>query len=882
MKRIAFVLFVLLFSMVALAQTESRLPIKVYPKLKGYFPFGGYFAYAPHMYPRLAEWMGDTHDERAEKILDDFQRHYFNAIVPANMQGAPRKNNLTFFDMANERGMRAVAYFSVGIHKHMKKPMTQVPMALERWKAIIGQFKDHPATLAYLIFDEPSAKLYEPIIAVHKALRKLDPDHPIIFTHQSRPLNPPKKGHRGLIWHSLAMSPVIFTDCYTMYSNRWGRDPWGYGDVGLYEFRKPNPQAHQWPVAQAFGQKLLPTVEELRVTIFNTLSHGAKGIFLYMPGQAVAPHNYRAQVFPWGDPWFSESPHWRELGRIARLLTTVGPLLVEAEFMPDFSLEVDCKKFEIWTPYPARKKPHWQRPAVNVGVFKRGKVLFLVVHNNDSVAAQKGTVKVPLKLGKVFDLQRLGRAVRPSRPTSLARVRDDRTLVEVNLEPGDGRLFMVGSEKDFSVARDVILKNCYKADRGIMALDRKHLVCSKIATPEVDRILAEVDASAAKGEYGEAVAALPAARRALEKAATAATEYSAACANLDAMRPMFAQMSRWLRAHGYLLNGAERGELPALALYLQQIHEYSRAFSALDNERLKGNGPLIAGDTAALRKKVAVLHRRVLDFRPKNRLSARIAVITDSPRNAEDKAMLDFLAHRFVAVEALAPNVQGLFVNETNESRKLSGTDYDCVWIHYAGGTGRAPFDGMKITGVAASFKDKRIINSVKSFVSDGGALILSGLASSYICDLGLEKNRPDDIYRGYMYRPDRNEPKSKTGLKPVASEKNHTLFKGLDGDGFRLADYVRGQMVFSAVWRKSKPTSGKVLATVWNDASEGPVPNIASVVEYSLGKGKILVVGEGMDFERDIANEFSFRREYPPEGTPFDRFVRNLVEYAR
>jgi len=885
MKRLFAVLFALMAcAVVVRAEEPSPLPTEIYPHLRDYFPFGVYLAYCPHVEPRLTSWMADTHDAAIQKIFDDFQRHYINAVVAANMQGTSGKNAKRMFDLAYKHRIKAVCYFSGTLFKGMKgNPTSQVPRAVELWKSIIDDFGAHPALLAYLIFDEPTIEFYRPVIMLHKAIREIDPRHPVIFTHQSRPVTPPEKGGSRAIWEAVKMSPVVFSDCYTMYSNRWGRDPWGYGDIGMFEFRRPDPRSHQWPVVQAFGKGIVPTIEEMRVIIYHTLARGAKGIFMYMPGQAVVPHNYRAHVFNWGDPWLSESPLWRELGRIGRYLTSVGPLLVEAEFVKDFPLEVDCRDFELWTPYPAREKNHWRRPAIDVGVFRKGSAHYLIVHNNDTVLAQKGKVKVPVKLGRVYDLYAVAEAGRPSRPTSPLRVSAGKTLLEVKLPPGDGRIFLVGAEKDFENARATVLRHRSRNDRSILECERELLVRSGIRPAAADALLAKADASAGARDYASALLHLAAARRALEEAGAADGKFSAVRSRLDAMRPMFADTSRWLRAHDMLLSAAVRGDEPALAVLLDRIQRLSREFVRLDNAWRAGKAKSIATEVKELLAKVTDLRRRVLDYRAERRLPVRLAVLRDSPPNGEDAAMMDFLAQRVVYVEPVTPSSDGGFVNPDGESREL-GKNYDVVWFHYVGGSGRAPFDRMKIRKVPASFRAKEVTAALREFVRAGGGLILSGLAAGYVCELGFEKNAPDDVCRGMMYRADRPEPRRWTGIKPVAAERNHPVFRSLGADGIRLADYLRGQVVFSAAWRRAEPSAGRVLAGAWSDAAEGPPARVAAVVEYAPKgfSGKVMVVGEGIDFERDCANEFSFGRLYPSEGTPFDRLVRNLVLYVR
>ena len=136
-------------------------------------------------------------------------------------------------------------------------------------------------------------------------------------------------------------------------------------------------------------------------------------------------------------------------------------------------------------------------------------------------------------------------------------------------------------------------------------------------------------------------------------------------------------------------------------------------------------------------------------------------------------------------------------------------------------------------------------MKKLKGFVENGGGLLLTGMAGLYVEPLGLETHRPDRVA---SMRPVRGS--MGVGVVPAPGFADHPVFArfktlGLRGDeGFFTSG---GGECCELAWKKGQPT-GRVVASL-RDAAYGIVSEHAVVVEYALGKGKVVVMdGQTID----------------------------------
>ncbi|NWF50834.1 MAG: DUF4960 domain-containing protein [Ignavibacteriaceae bacterium] len=181
------------------------------------------------------------------------------------------------------------------------------------------------------------------------------------------------------------------------------------------------------------------------------------------------------------------------------------------------------------------------------------------------------------------------------------------------------------------------------------------------------------------------------------------------------------------------------------------------------------------------------------------------------------------------------------------DSDLLSG--FDVIWIHRP--------DSSDFLSVE---KNDKIVAALKNFVSNGGGLLLTLDALRYINLLGVEIEIPTVRYvkaidEGYG---------RKLGLH---SYRSHPIFSGLNGGAYIWApayDQISRQIGF---FDESLPQNGKVAAVDWSYIHLKE--NSRLVIDYDLGKGKILAVGA-----YTIYDQKNFNRLH------LELFTNNCIRY--
>lgn len=160
-------------------------------------------------------------------------------------------------------------------------------------------------------------------------------------------------------------------------------------------------------------------------------------------------------------------------------------------------------------------------------------------------------------------------------------------------------------------------------------------------------------------------------------------------------------------------------------------------------------------------------------------------------------------------------------IRQTNDGQVLN---YDLIWLHRADST-----------GFTKQESDPRLTNKLRQYVLEGGKIFLTLDAVRYLNLLGFETEIPtvnyaDAIDDGYG---------RKLGLH---SFRTHPIFDGLNGGAYMFnptTDMKTRQIGFFGA---STPQNGKVVAVDWSYITLKEDSKL--VVEYQIGKGKVLVVG--------------------------------------
>ena len=173
--------------------------------------------------------------------------------------------------------------------------------------------------------------------------------------------------------------------------------------------------------------------------------------------------------------------------------------------------------------------------------------------------------------------------------------------------------------------------------------------------------------------------------------------------------------------------------------------------------------------------------------------------------------------------------------------------DFPVIWFHQ----GDAVDPSGPIYGSAS-------IQSLRKHVADGRGLLLSGAALAMVRNLGIEPVQPR---RGSGGRGP-----FAAGLIPV--EPKHPVFEGLTSSSFidekRFPINDEGFPAFADFFGTGGPAGGMLLARA-TSGSENPL------VEYALGKGRVIVLGWRLP-----------RYDYPanPHRANLERLTGNLLGY--
>ena len=155
------------------------------------------------------------------------------------------------------------------------------------------------------------------------------------------------------------------------------------------------------------------------------------------------------------------------------------------------------------------------------------------------------------------------------------------------------------------------------------------------------------------------------------------------------------------------------------------------------------------------------------------------------------------------------------FVDEQKQSVRL--IQFDVVWCH----------EGDLAT-LPADLQNPGTLEAFRTFVAEGGGLFLSGVAARLVVEMGVETASMRTVSAGHD--------SFQAALIPVV--KDHPIFASLPVSPIGIIFLTSGGYpAFADFHGSPRPLAGRLLARA-NYADENPL------VEYRLGKGRIIVLG--------------------------------------
>ncbi|MDI6827329.1 MAG: hypothetical protein QME62_02460 [Armatimonadota bacterium] len=456
-----------------------------YPQLRNFFPFGMYVAAE-----RIGEWdkpefpthMGRPMIEPYRRDLLDMARHYINLIaientsvipVPILKQMLAEGEHVGIFTWASENGLPNESEAEAYAQKR------------------ISQFKEDKGLLVWSPWDEPYPENMGKWLKWKKAFEDADPNHPVIAVTCGGP-----KGFENY-------DVIQASDYYPVYVEN--PDPWSVRDfVRRYidATTKPN-----WFVVQAFqGEgRRLPTVAENRMMTYMALGEGAKGILYFIYDHLTTHYNYPL------------TPQWEDIGKLGRILRAIGPELLNTKIDRESRLVEMTAEPNI----DSRRPKDWPSAVCSILKSTAGHA-FVIVYNT----SVESPVRTHLKAssGRLFDLVSLVE-------TNISPV--GRQTIDLELNPGDGRILLLSSDKDYLRIAERIRTNLYFAERKLVVIEREPAEKWDVKLNNVNTLLEQAKKAVLMKDPKKGLALVLQARIALEDAKKANADFCAARKALD-------------------------------------------------------------------------------------------------------------------------------------------------------------------------------------------------------------------------------------------------------------------------------------------------------------------------------------------------------------
>ena len=184
---------------------------------------------------------------------------------------------------------------------------------------------------------------------------------------------------------------------------------------------------------------------------------------------------------------------------------------------------------------------------------------------------------------------------------------------------------------------------------------------------------------------------------------------------------------------------------------------------------------------------------------------------------------------------------------------------YDVVWLH------------ITDTTLAEDHFEKESLNQLRTYVENGGTLLLTREAFLLIYQLGLEPQKPETIIK----QASDNGYGRMLGFHAF---RRHPVFQGLNGGAYVVKPSGDIRVRNHGYFEDNVPENGKVVATDWDYIFLRE--NKKLVLEYEFGAGKVLAVGAYMYFELPPKSKAKAGEAYNVNRQHLEKFTLNCVRY--
>jgi len=196
-------------------------------------------------------------------------------------------------------------------------------------RAVVAEYREHPALWGYFVLDEPSAQQFPALAQIVAELRAQDPVHPAYINLFPNYANEQQLGTKTYEEHvrqylAVVKPPLVSYDHYALMEGEPDRPEYF---PNLETVRRLSLEAGLdfWQIILSTALHVYrnPTEADLRWQVWTTLAYGAKGIsyFTYWTPDA---ENFRNGII---DPFGERTEHYAQVRLINREIRQLGPTL---------------------------------------------------------------------------------------------------------------------------------------------------------------------------------------------------------------------------------------------------------------------------------------------------------------------------------------------------------------------------------------------------------------------------------------------------------------------------------------------------------------------------------------------------------------------------
>jgi len=427
------------------------------PPLAADNPLRTCFPYGVYVGGNDPEWRGQIKSEEdlriaIDRVCADLAAHHMNCAWPNNL--SPKYVPL-WLEAGRRNGVRIVPQGG-GPPMFVRPDWFSNPEDFARqvepfWEDMATKYRDDTALLAWSLTEEnqPVPWFYDAIASLTRKMEQWDPAHPMI-TLDNRVSS---------AWmNATVVKPKAFCrDIYPFFGDGLNGpyEPTGFHSLltrecGRFRAFTALCDAVYWHMGQAGqitgfgpGQETLtlrtPTPAEIRWQVWSAIQQGAKGFFFYLYAGPRVPEDAEAMTFDEGfrDRTGAETAQYTEAAVVGRQLEALAPVLLQLDPAP-----------------PHQDVVYWENTPVTASTFVHRQTgqRFVIAVNNDCERMQR----VGFELGIFIQ------TVKPDEKLYDLKTRqsyDYDTIKLTTLQPGDGTVYLVGTDEDWQALTEQLYRN---------------------------------------------------------------------------------------------------------------------------------------------------------------------------------------------------------------------------------------------------------------------------------------------------------------------------------------------------------------------------------------------------------------------------------------